>query len=223
MDYRTLEALRRTHPAWRLLVAEHAPLVVSFLHNTFIRLNIRTLSKQELASQLEDYLHHLRERLGEGTLPKRAEHYLDDWAADDHAWLRKYYVPNDDEPHFDITPAAEKAIDWVVSLGHRQFVGTESRLMTVFALLREIAEGTEVNPSTRIAELEKRKAQIEQDIQRIRGGRMPFMDSTGIKDPFLQMASTARTLLSDFREVEQNFRELDRAVRERIATWAGGK
>jgi hypothetical protein len=37
------------------------------------------------------------------------------------------------------------------------------------------------------------------------------------------MAATARGLLSDFREVEQNFRELDRAVRERIATWEGAK
>lgn len=223
MDYRALEALRRTHPAWRLLVAEHAPLVAGFLHYSFIRPNVRTLPKQELASQLEDYLYQLRERLGEDAFPRRAVHYLDDWAADDHGWLRKYYAPNDDEPHFDITPAAEKAIDWIASLSQRQFVGTESRLMTVFALLREIAGGTEVNPSTRIAELEKRKSQIEQDIERIREGRMPFMDSTGIKDRFLQMAGTARTLLSDFREVEQNFRGLDRAVRERIATWAGGK
>jgi hypothetical protein len=37
------------------------------------------------------------------------------------------------------------------------------------------------------------------------------------------MATTARELLSDFREVEQNFRDLDRSVRERIATWDGGK
>jgi hypothetical protein len=37
------------------------------------------------------------------------------------------------------------------------------------------------------------------------------------------MAATARSLLSDFREVEQNFRTLDRAVRERVATWEGGK
>ena len=49
------------------------------------------------------------------------------------------------------------------------------------------------------------------------------MDATRIKERFLQIAHTARGLLSDFREVEQNFRELDRAVRERIATWEGGK
>ena len=37
------------------------------------------------------------------------------------------------------------------------------------------------------------------------------------------MVTTARSLLSDFRAVEQNFRDLDREVRERIATWDGHK
>lgn len=37
------------------------------------------------------------------------------------------------------------------------------------------------------------------------------------------MSATARELLSDFREVEENFRRLDRASRERIAAWRGSK
>jgi hypothetical protein len=42
VDYQTLEALRRMNPAWRLLTATHAPFVASFLHEAFIRTNIRT-------------------------------------------------------------------------------------------------------------------------------------------------------------------------------------
>ena len=37
------------------------------------------------------------------------------------------------------------------------------------------------------------------------------------------MGKTARELLSDFRAVEDRFRELDRDIREEIATWEGGK
>ena len=37
------------------------------------------------------------------------------------------------------------------------------------------------------------------------------------------LTQTLDGLLADFREVEQNFRTLDRAVRERIALWEGGK
>ena len=36
--------------------------------------------------------------------------------------------------------------------------------MTVFELLRQLAEGTEIDPTSRIVELEKRKAQIEAEI-----------------------------------------------------------
>ncbi len=54
MDYRTQESLRRTHPAWRLLVADHAPLIASFLHLSFILPNTRSWPRLELASRLED-------------------------------------------------------------------------------------------------------------------------------------------------------------------------
>jgi flagellar motility protein MotE (MotC chaperone) len=223
MDYRTLNTLRQKHPAWRLLAADHAPLIVSFLHDTFVRPNVRTLPQPELASRLDDYLYSLRADLGEDAFPKEAASYLDNWASDEHAWLRKYYPTNSDEPHFDITPATEKAIDWLTSLSQRQFVGTESRLMTVFELLHQLVEGTEKDPWARIAELERRKNEIDSEIDRIRKGHPYVLDATRVKERFLQIALTARGLLSDFREVEQNFRNLDRAVRERIATWEGGK
>ncbi len=93
----------------------------------------------------------------------------------------------------------------------------------MFELLRQLTEGTEHDPLSRIAELEKRKAQIETEIQRIRDGRLSLMDATEVKDRFLLMADTARGLLSDFRQVEDNFRGLDRAVRERIAGWSKAK
>ncbi|HMA70879.1 MAG TPA: DUF3375 domain-containing protein [Xanthobacteraceae bacterium] len=223
MDYRTLETLRRRHPAWRLLVADHAPLIVSFLHDAFIRPNVRTLSQPELVIRLEDYLYSLRADLGEDMFPREPSHYLDIWASDEHAWLRKYYPPNSDEAHFDLTPATERAIDWLVELGQRRFVGTESRLMAIFDLLHQLIQGTEMDPWARISELERRKQEIDAEIQDIRGGALYVLDATRIKERFQHIAGMARGLLSDFREVEQNFRDLDRVIRERIASWDGGK
>lgn len=167
MDYATLDALRRTHPAWRLLSTEHAPLVVSFLHHSFIRGNVRTLSEPELASLLDDHLFHLRERYGQSAFPRTARQYLETWSNDAHGWLRRYYPPEGDEASFDLAPTTERAIDWLVSLRQREFVGTESKLMTVFELLRQITEGTELNPDVRITELEKRRAQIDEEIARL--------------------------------------------------------
>jgi len=87
MDYLTLRALRRRHAAWRLLVADHAPMVAGFLYRTFIEPNVRTLPQQELASRLRDYLYHLREIAGEDSFPQSVDRYLDDWSSDDRAWM----------------------------------------------------------------------------------------------------------------------------------------
>lgn len=223
MEFPFLDALRRNHPAWRLVAADHAPMIVAILHRAFVERNVRSIRQLELVTQLDDYLHELRRDGAEGSFPRTGAQYLETWADDEHGWLRKYYVAGDDEPWFDITPATEKAIAWLASLEQREFVGTESRLKIVFDLLRRIVEGTEVDPAARVEELQKRRAAIDAEIERIRGGRIDVLDATQVKDCFLQMAATARGLLSDFREVEQNFRYLDRAVRERIATWDGSK
>jgi len=223
MHYQQLLAQRRAHPAWRLLAADHAPMIASFLHRSFVAPNVRTIARQQLASQLDDHLFHLHELTGEQSFPKPAPVYLDDWAADDRGWLRKYYPAGQDEPHYDLTSSAEQALEWLQGLDQRAFIGTESRLMTVFDLLKQINDGTELNPRARIAELQKRKADIDAEIAQIREGHLVMMEPTQVRERFLQMATTARELLSDFRALDQNFRTLDRSVRERIATWDGGK
>jgi hypothetical protein len=223
MDYWTLDRLRQTHAGWRLLAADHSAFVASFLHSSFIAPNVRTRPQGELVGLLEDHLFTLRERKGEERFPRSPGEYLDEWASERHGWLRKYYPPQGDEPHFDLTSMAERAIEWLSGLRGKPFVGTESRLLTVFNLLQEIVEGTESDSGRRLAELEKKRSALDEEIARVREGLIDMLDSTKVKDRFLQVEATARGLLADFREVEQNFRDLDRGVRERIAAWEGSR
>ncbi|MFU8819366.1 MAG: DUF3375 domain-containing protein [Desulfurivibrio sp.] len=223
LDFATLELLRRNHPAWRLLCAQHAPLVAGFLHRVFIVPNVRNLAQADLVEALEDELFALREQLGAEAFPGTAPSYLNDWAENDKGWLRKFYPAGTDEPHFDLTPATEKALAWLEGLTERAFVGTESRLLTLFALLRQMDEGSQTDPQVRIAELQKRRSDIDAEIARILAGDIPLLDDTALKDRFQQFLQLARELLADFREVEQNFRTLDRRVRERVALWEGAK
>lgn len=222
-DYSTLDQLRQSHPAWRLLRSDHAALVASFLQRVFVAPNVRVMTQADLGEALEDELFGLRERLGAQAFPKSAIEYLNDWAANDKGWLRKFYRQGSDEPHFDLTPATEKAIAWLGSLSERSFVGTESRLLTLFELLKQMSEGSETDPQARIAELQKRRDEIDGEIARVLAGDMPLLDDTGVKERFAQFTALARELLTDFREVEHNFRGLDRRVRERIALWDGSK
>jgi hypothetical protein len=96
-------------------------------------------------------------------------------------------------------------------------------LLTLFDLLKQMNEGSESDPVKRIAELHKRRAEIDAEIARVMAGDVPLLDDTALKDRFQQFMQLARELLADFREVEYNFRLLDRRVRERIALWDGAK
>jgi hypothetical protein len=223
LDYATLDLLRLNHPAWRLLRSEHAPLVASFLQRVFIMPNVRVMAQADLAETLEDELFALRERLPGDAFPKAALDYLNDWAASEKGWLRKFYAPGSDEPQFDLTPATERAIAWLETLSERSFVGTESRLLTLFELLKQMNVGSENDPQVRLAELQQRRDAIDAEMARVQGGDLPLLDASALKDRFQQFTQMARELLTDFREVEHNFRALDRRVRERIALWEGSK
>lgn len=225
MDFDTLQALRKRHPAWRLLAADHGPFVTSFLFRAFTKENVRTYAEGNLMALLDDHLYELRRQADsdETAFPKRAKEYLDEWASDAKGWLRKFYPPDNDEPHFDLTPAAERALEWLTTLRQGHFVGTESRLLTVFALLRDIVQETSVDPALRIADLQRKRNAIDAEISRLAEGDLSTLDDAQVKDRFLQMAGTARGLLADFREVEENFRVLDRNVRERINAFEGVK
>ncbi len=64
---------------------------------------------------------------------------------------------------------------------------------------------------------------LDAEIARVLAGDVPLLDDTAVKDRFLQFQQLARELLADFREVEHNFRQLDRKVREKIALWEGSR
>lgn len=224
MNYLVLTQLRKTHPAWRLLCAEQAPLVMSFLNRVFIEPNARSLLQSELILKLEDFLYQLRQELqDEEAFSKSAYAYLEDWAQNDKGWLRKFYPLDAEEAAFDLTPATEKAIQWLQSLQNKSFIGTESRLLTLFDLLKQIVSGSEVSAENRIAELKKQRAELDVQIALIEKGDWSVMDDIGVKERFMQFDRVARELLGDFRQLEQNFRDLDLSVREAIATWEGSK
>lgn len=223
MDFYAINVLRENHAGWSLLRAQHAPLAVSFFIKAFTGPNQRDIGRQELIDHLDDVLFGLREVFGEDRFPRPAGEYLDEWAAPERAWLRKYYVPGQDEPRYDLTAAAEDVVRWVESLSGRDFVATQSRLTSIFAVLKALVQQSETDPEVRLAELQRQRDGIDAEMQRIRDGNIRVMTAPEALDHFQQLTTLAKDLLSDFREVEQNFRKLDRQVREQIATWDGSQ
>ncbi|WP_327258045.1 DUF3375 domain-containing protein [Streptomyces sp. NBC_01244] len=209
-----------SHPAWVLLRADNATLVLSFCGTVFVEENARGVPESVLESRLDDQLYLLNER-EPGSFPRTAGGYLAEWTKS--GWLRKYYPPGEDEAHFDATTALEKAVAWVRDLPARSFIGTESRLNTVVTLLRQMAFGAQTDPQARIDELRRERDALDAQIARLLTGEVELLSPLALLDRYQQVESIAVELLRDFREVEANLRELDRRLRRQVATAEGGK
>ncbi len=222
MDLESIARYRERHPAWRLLRATNAPLILAFLGGAFVENNRGAMSASELTAELDDFLYalHLRDPDSYTASPQA---YIDDWASSEHGWLRRFYPQGSDEVHLDITPALESAYRWVEGLAERTFIGSESRMQILVELLRQIVHGSQTDPQERIKELERRRAEIDAEIERAKNNELTILDGTALRDRFQQFVTGSRDLLADFRQVEENFRGLDRSAREKIAVWTGSK
>jgi hypothetical protein len=120
-----------------------------------------------------------------------------------------------DEPVYELSPATENALKWLEDLNKQQFVGTHSRLLQFFSLLKQIVNST-AGPYERVQQLLLERKKIDEEIERVRAGNFSKPSDTLVKEDYLLAEETAKRLLSDFRQVEENFRELDIQTRQTI-------
>ncbi len=220
MSYQSLMYIKQNNPSWKLMNTRNAPFIISFLYEQFVYNSNRQIGEGKLVFELEN---HLEETGYEADSSRAALEYLREWASDEYSWLRRFHARESDEVQYDLTSTAQKAIEWLIELKGKNFIGTESRLIMVFDLLNQIARKTETDPELRIAELERQKLEIEAEIENVKKGDIKILQSTQIKERFMQATMMSKEILSDFRAVEQNFRELNRNTRIKIAQWDKSK
>ena len=201
--------LERSVPI-RLLRSDNAPLALYFLQLHFKKTGKVSQSANLLIDSLDGLLEDLAS-LEPGRYPRHAPQYLDYWT--DQGFLRKFYSEGSDEPVFQLMPGTEKALSWLDDLKAAEFVGTESRLKRIMGDLRELVENTTRDPEIRLKTLETQKSAIESEMKAIRdSGLVETFSGTQIKERFQELLSEGRRLLSDFKQVENNFREICRQL-----------
>jgi hypothetical protein len=212
----------RTAKSLLLLRAKNAPFIISFFLKVFSDANVTTISNSELRSKLEGYMEELSyeekdDELDAGTLfddfSVRSAQYIDKWS--NIGFLRKY--PNDDgEDLHELTPETVKALKWLGDLERREYIGTNSRFKDIFFKLQKMIEQTNENVVARIEELQKKKWEIENEINLLKNGKKPSVfDETEIKEQFYDLNKMARELLADFSEVEQNFEQIRKDIQRK--------
>lgn len=90
-----------------------------------------------------------------------------------------------------------------------------ARFLQIFSLLKEIQNRSTTDAQTRIAQLEQERDGLQAQIDRIREtGEVDLYSQTQLQERFILADRLARQLIADFREIEQNFRNLTRKVQE---------
>ncbi len=207
----------QTSPTIALLRAQHAPYVISFLHEQFKRSGSVVVPHSELHASCAAWLDDLQE--SHANAPRdRPDHYLTAWCAGDSRWLVRRFAADQDEPMYELSPYAEQALSFLdealeQSLG---FVATESRLQLVIDTLQDLVVGASADPAVHLARLRDEKERIEQQIALIQeAGVVSPYHPTRIRERFATAVSLLRQLQGDFRSVEERFRQIAHEVQRR--------
>ncbi|NSL88988.1 DUF3375 domain-containing protein [Chitinophaga solisilvae] len=219
MTYDQLCNLYAQSVTLKILRARSAPMMLSFFHQTFKEKNHTTISNVELVTRLSDYLGATGYRAADDEIDatslfehddEKAKKYIEQWS--NKGFLRKYPDDDGNDIH-ELSSDMEKVMHWISTLQKREFVGTESRFKDIFSKLKELIDQSNKDPQQRIQELEKKKFEIEQEIKAITiTGKVQVFDDTQIKERFYDVNRMARELLSDFKEVEQNFEQITQEI-----------
>jgi len=202
-------------PSIRLVCGNNAPLVIGFFFYAFKAKDRIAIPESNLVSELTQYIEDINETY-KTSFEKHAGHYIEYWTHENQRFLRKYYDPTGDEPLFELTYDSERVLEWIIELGKQGFVGTESRFLMIIDMLRKLVSESSQDPEVRLANLEQQKMQIEEEIQKLKENKSPqILTTTQTKERFEIINTEARKLVTDFRLVEQNFREIANELKKK--------
>ena len=221
MPISDISYLFETSPAVQIIRMRNAQWVIPFLFKAFKTENILSLPEPALISLLAEELRNHSEGIedleeariefGEDE-ESRARKYLLNWV---QRRLLQDFPDGDAVTQYQLSAHTEKLFQWLVSLEKRQFVGTESRFRFLFQTLREMVEYTEDDSVKRLEELKNRKAEIDKEIKRIEMGFKPeIYTNAQLRERLEWFTRLSHELLSDFREVEDNFKFIHRHIVE---------
>lgn len=204
-------------PAVKLLRAKSAPKILCFFYRSFKENQVPFLTEEKIIDRLADFLKEYdieseedADRFLLTDFEIKARQLIDHWT--EKGFLRNYESP-DNDIMYELSSHSERVIQWLEQLETKEFVGTESRFKDIFNKLQELVANTTENLDVKLKELEDRKKKLAQEIENIRtSGKVSIYDDYQIKSRVIELTHSAKELLSDFKEVEDNFKTITRNI-----------
>lgn len=204
---------RQHHPAWQLLAARRAPLVLSCLQTLF--------EQSQNGVGFDDALQALAEMLAQHANDGDFEINNEDYSAQARKELRswiKLALVVEREGRLYATDALEEALRFVVSLGGRVMTSTASRLSIVQREIENLEMSLNPDPRSRTAHVRRKIAELEQELAAVERGEFKVIGGPEAIERMREVYTLATGLRADFRRVEDSWREADRQLRQSIVS-----
>lgn len=202
-------------PSITLLRARRCSLILDFLIGIYEKET--AISSENIHNRLADYLNdngienddENKIELSD-TYEEKAVKFIKTWT--DSGFLTNY-KNEDGEIYYELSSHTSKVIDWLSGLKREEYIGTESKFKSIITQLRELVEYTNEDKEKRLQLLEDKKQKIEHQIQRLKIGEdVKVFEEYEIVPRFKQINKLAKELLSDFKDVDDNFKNIIKEI-----------
>ena len=205
----------RNSPSVALLRARNCGIITEFLAEVFS--DMPAVSHENIHSLLAEYLnsHEFEDEeesdiLYTDTYEEKASKYIRNWT--DSGFLTNYRN-EDGEIYFELSSHSSKVLDWLAGLKQEEYIGTESKFKSIISQLRELVEYTNEDREKRLQLLVDKKMEIEHQIQQLQMGEdIKVFEEYEIVPRFQQINKLAKELLTDFKDVDDNFKNIIKEI-----------
>lgn len=228
MDINQLVQTLNNSPSVKLLKMRSAEFFLAFVTSVFDEQ--MAIGEEKLQMLLENRLDNQREditdedinieTLGESNETK-AKRLIKEWT---DKGLFANYQNEDGEIIYELSSHTSKVIDWVTSLKKEEYIGTESKFKTLFSQLKDLEEFSNEDREKRLELLRQKKEDIERQIESLEmGEEIEVYEDYQIEPRYNSLNKLAKELLSDFKEVDDNFKKIIKQIYKRQTENEGKK
>ena len=228
MDINQLVQTLNNSPSVKLLKMRSAEFFLAFVTSVFDEQ--MAIGEEKLQMLLENMLDNQREditdedinieTLGESNETK-AKRLIKEWT---DKGLFANYQNEDGEIIYELSSHTSKVIDWVTSLKKEEYIGTESKFKTLFSQLKDLVEFSNEDREKRLELLRQKKEDIERQIESLEmGEEIEVYEDYQIEPRYNSLNKLAKELLSDFKEVDDNFKKIIKQIYKRQTENEGKK
>lgn len=218
MDTNLLVQTLNSSPCVKLLKMRNAEFFLVFVTSVFDEQ--MAIGEEKLEMLLENQLDNLNEPIAADDLATigesneaKAKRLIKEWT--DKGFFTNYQN-EEGEIIYEVSSHTSKVIDWVASLKKEEYIGTESKFKTLFSQLKELVEFSDNDRGKRLELLRQKKEDIERQIERLEMGEdIEVFEDYQIEPRYNSLNKLAKELLSDFKEVDDNFKEIIKQIYQR--------